>query len=223
MEPFTFSQKKSISLREQITNTIRTAILKGEIAAGSRLKENEIAEQMGVSRAPVREAIRQLEREGILISYPYRETVVADISTEEVQDILVPIRMHLEWFVVKKYAALMDDAFIGKLQHIVDQMAACYRDAELDQLVELDMLFHDTLINLATERTILMTWNSIQNQTKLHFIKNIRYYARDTIVGDHQALLDSLASRDLPRILEELRMHMKGDKSFLFLLSEETE
>ncbi|MFD0959160.1 GntR family transcriptional regulator [Paenibacillus chungangensis] len=223
MDGFTFKKQKNISLREQITNDIRTAILKGEIPAGSRLKESDISQQMGVSRAPVREAIRQLEREGILISYPYRETVVADISLDEVKDILIPIRMHLEEFVARKYLKQIDDAFIEKLQQIINQMERSYQDANLDELVELDMLFHDTWISLAQERTVLMTWRSIQNQTKLHFIKNIRHYASDTIVQDHQALLDSLASGNLDRISEELRLHLSGAKAFQFTSDERTE
>ncbi|MCD9021550.1 GntR family transcriptional regulator [Cohnella silvisoli] len=216
MAGFTFDQQSNISLREKVTNDIRNAILTGELQSGSRLKEMDIAEQMGVSRGPIREAIRQLEREGLLISYPYRETVVADITIDEVKDILIPIRMHLEWFVIQRYIHQMDDSFIAQLQQIVDRMTLCFKEGKLEQLVELDMLFHETLINLAVERTVLMTWRSILNQTRLHFIKNIRYYSNDTIVQDHQTLLDKLASKDMDSILEELQHHMKGDESFLF-------
>lgn len=216
MTGFTFEQQNNISLREKVTNDIRNAILRGELKSGSRLKEMDIAQQMGVSRGPVREAIRQLEREGLIISYPYRETVVADISVDEVKDILIPIRLHLEWFVIQKYIAQMDDAYFAKLQQIVDQMALCHREGHFEQIVELDMQFHESIINLAVERTVLMTWRSILNQTRLHFIKNIRRYSNESIVQYHQSLLDQLASKDLDRIYEELQHHMKGDESFLF-------
>lgn len=213
---FTFNQQSNISLREKVTNDIRDAILKGELKSGSRLKEIEIAEQMGVSRGPVREAIRQLEREGLLISYPYRETVVADIEVDEVKDILIPIRLHLEGFVIKKYIDRMDEAFFAGLQRIVDQMSTCYQEKQMDRLIELDVQFHEKLIHFASERTVLMTWNSILNQTRLHFIKNVRYYADDLIVTDHQALLDKLMTKDLDMILPELQRHLKGEESFLF-------
>lgn len=161
------------------------------------------------------EAIRQLEREGLLIAHPYRETVAA-IHIDEVKDILIPIRHHLEWYVMQKYIGQMDASFLAKLQQIVDRMAACFTEKKLDQIVELDDLFHETIIDLAVERTVLMTWRSILNQTRLHFIKNARYYSNAQMVKDHQKLLDSMASKNLELISQELQYHMKGDEAFLF-------
>lgn len=216
MKTFTFEQQNNVSLREKVTNDIRTAILNGELQSGSRLKETEIAEQMGVSRGPIREAIRQLEREGLLISYPYRETVVADINIDEVKDILVPIRLHLESFVIRRYITQVDEAFIAQMQGIVDRMALCYEERKLDKMVELDVLFHETIISLAAERTVWMTWRSILNQTRLHFIKNTPHLATEAYFKDHQKLLNVIASKDLELILVELRLHLDGDESFLF-------
>lgn len=213
---FTFNQQTSISLREKVTNDIRNAILKGELKSGSRLKENDIADQMGVSRGPVREAIRQLEREGLLITYPYRETVVADIEVDEVKEILIPIRLHLEGFVIKRYIEQMDEPFFEQLQQVIHQMSSCFEENQMDQLIELDVQFHEIIINRASERTVLMTWKSILNQTRIHFIKNVRYYDNNRIVKDHQDLLDKLMTKDLDMILLELQRHLEGEESFLF-------
>jgi len=213
---FTFNQQTNISLRERVTNDIRDAILKGELKSGSRLKEADIADQMGVSRGPVREAIRQLEREGLLITYPYRETVVADIEVDEVKDILIPIRLHLERFVIKRYIEEMDTSFFEQLQQIIDRMSDCLEQNQVNQLIELDVQFHEMIINKATERTVLMTWTSILNQTRLHFIKNGHYYTNNRIVTDHQLLLDKLITKDLDAILLELQRHLEGEQSFLF-------
>lgn len=216
MASFTFNQQTSISLREKVTNDIRNAILKGELKSGSRLKENDIADQMGVSRGPVREAIRQLEREGLLITYPYRETVVADIEVDEVKEILIPIRLHLEGFVIKRYIEQMDTPFFEQLQQVIHRMSSCFEENQMDQLIELDVQFHEIIINRASERTVLMTWKSILNQTRLHFIKNVRYYDNNRIVKDHQDLLDKLMTKDMDMILLELQRHLEGEESFLF-------
>jgi len=213
---FTFNQQSNISLREKVTNEIRNAILKGELAAGSRLKEADIAEQMGVSRGPIREAIRQLDREGLLVTHPYRETVVADIGVDEVKQILIPIRLHLEWFVINRYIGKMDEAFFDGLQTVVNEMSACFQNKQTDRLVELDVRFHEMIVGFASERTVTMTWNSILNQIRLHFIKNARYYADNRIVADHQILLDKLKAGDTDAILAELQQHLKGEQSFLF-------
>ncbi|MBP1989438.1 GntR family transcriptional regulator [Paenibacillus eucommiae] len=216
MTSFTFNQQSNISLREKVTNDIRNAILKGELQPGSRLKEIDIAVQMGVSRGPIREAIRQLEREGLLITYPYKETVVADIDVEEVKDILIPIRFHLEWYVIKKYIHQMNEAFFDQMQQIIESMDVNLKENNRDRLVELDVQFHETIIGLAPERTVILTWKSILNQTRLHFIKNVGYHNNDKIVKDHQALLDKLITKDLELIQQELQYHMEGEESFLF-------
>ena len=173
---------------------------------------------MGVSRGPVREAIRQLEREGLLVSHPYRETVVSDLRLEEVKDILIPIRFHLEWYVLKKYIAAVDEAFFEDLQDIVHEMEASAASNEPDRLVELDIAFHEALIRLAEERTVVLTWQSILNQIRLHFIKNIAFYDKQNITSDHQALLNALQTKDLDVIQKELIRHIKCDESFLCFL-----
>ena len=86
----------------------------------------------------------------------------------------------------------------------------------MDQLIELDVQFHEIIINRASERTVLMTWKSILNQTRLHFIKNVRYYDNNRIVKDHQDLLDKLMTKDMDMILLELQRHLEGEESFLF-------
>src|SRR5437763_486534 len=90
------------SRREQVANILRESIVSGKLKPGDRIREKEISDQLGVSRGPIREAIRQLEQEGLLISYPYKETVVAEMSDDEIMDVLIPIRIILETYSSKK-------------------------------------------------------------------------------------------------------------------------
>lgn len=216
MSEFIFKQQVNVSLRERVTNDLRDAILNGNIEPGQRIKEMEIAEQMGVSRGPVREAIRQLEREGLLISQPYKETVVADLKAEEVKDVLIPVRYHLEMFVIQKYLDEMDDAFFARLQEIVDEMERLSGGNDKLRLVELDILFHQAILELAGERTVFLAWNSILNQIRLHFSKNIHYFKTENLSPDHQLLLDRLKSKDIGEIQKEMVRHLKGHGAFLF-------
>jgi DNA-binding GntR family transcriptional regulator len=80
---FRFEEQKATSLRHKITDDIRRAILQRKLNPGDRLREAEISKQMGVSRGPVREAIRMLEQEGLLVSLPYKGSTVTEISCEE--------------------------------------------------------------------------------------------------------------------------------------------
>lgn len=79
LENFQFKKNDTVSLRQFVYQEIREAIIKGHLEPGARLREVEISKQMNVSRGPIREAIRILEQEGLVISHPYRETVVADL------------------------------------------------------------------------------------------------------------------------------------------------
>lgn len=214
MNDFMFKQQSNISLREKVTNDLRTAILSGFIQPGQRIKEMEIAEQMGISRGPVREAIRHLEREGLLISYPYKETVVADLNVDEVQKILLPIRFHLETFVLQRYADQFDESFFGRLQSIIDRMNTALESGDHHVLVDLDIEFHETIISLAIERTVVVTWRSIVNQIRLHFTKNLRFQY-DQIAAEHQALLDTFRMKDQDSIQQAMRQHLDSEDNFL--------
>ncbi|WP_274363819.1 GntR family transcriptional regulator [Paenibacillus thermotolerans] len=219
MSEFTFKQQANVSLREKVTNDLREAILNGYIQPGQRIKEQEIAAQMGISRGPVREAIRHLEREGLLISYPYKETVVADLNVDEVQQILLPIRFHIESFVLKRYAGKVDEAFYSRLQSIIDRMQSAVDSGNPSVLVELDIEFHETIISLAVERTVFITWRSIVNQIRLHFSKNLRFQY-DQIVSDHQKLLDALKTKDPDLIQAAMTQHLTSEDSLLCFMPE---
>lgn len=214
MGEFTFKQQSNVSLREKVTHDLREAILNGHIQPGQRIKEMEIAEQMGISRGPVREAIRHLEREGLLISYPYKETVVADLNVDEVQQILLPIRYHIETYVLRRYASQFDEAFFVRLQSVIDRMNEALANGNRSVLVDLDIEFHETIIGLAVERTVLITWRSIVNQIRLHFSKNLRFQY-DLIASDHQALLDSFRTRDPETIHAAMQRHLDSEDNFL--------
>ncbi|GGD85639.1 GntR family transcriptional regulator [Paenibacillus nasutitermitis] len=215
MAEFTFKQQANTSLREKVTNDLREAILNGHLQPRARIKEMEIAEQMGVSRGPIREAIRQLEREGLLISFPYKETVVADLDAEEVQNILNPIRFHIEYFVVRRYLDKMDDAFFAKQEGIINEMRAAVEQGEKTRLVDLDLLFHQNILDMATERTVMLTWQSIVNQIRLHFSKNLPYYDLNHMESDHQVLLDAFRTKDPDQIQQAILRHLESDDNLL--------
>src|SRR5512133_855946 len=95
--------------REQVVEVLRDAIVAGTLEDGERLIEDKIARELKTSRGPVREALRQLEHEGFVVSYPYRGAVVLGVSDEEVQHVLIPIRLTLERFCFLKALERMTD------------------------------------------------------------------------------------------------------------------
>ena len=109
---------------QQVIEILRSAIIMGSFEPGQRLIEARISMELGTSRGPVREALRQLENEGLVMSYPYRGAVVLGVSDEEVQEVLIPIRLTLERYSLARALERMTDddiAELGKQVWLMDQ------------------------------------------------------------------------------------------------------
>jgi DNA-binding GntR family transcriptional regulator len=122
-----------------VVEALRDAIVAGELEDGERLIEDKIARELKTSRGPVREALKQLEHEGFVVSYPYRGAVVLGVSDEEVREVLVPVRLVLERFSFPKAAAGMSDDDFAEIAKEVWQMAEAARTQDLARSVEADM------------------------------------------------------------------------------------
>src|SRR3954469_24050874 len=124
-------KKKRSPRREQVVDHLREAITVGRFADGDRLIEERIAGELHTSRGPVREALRQLEHEGLVVSYPYRGAVVLGVSEEEIQQVLIPIRLTLERFCFLKALELMTETDFAELAKEVWLMGESARADDL--------------------------------------------------------------------------------------------
>src|SRR5438105_6737153 len=124
--------------REQVVEALREAIIAGRLEDGERLIEDKIARELKTSRGPVREALRQLEHEGFVVSYPYRGAVVLGVSDDEVQHVLIPVRLVLEKFTFPKAVELMSDEDFADLAKEVWQMREAARTHDVARSVEAD-------------------------------------------------------------------------------------
>src|SRR5690606_19153041 len=131
-------------LRELVFEAIREAIIEGTLEPGERLMEAQLAEDLGVSRTPVREAIRQLELAGLVVMIPRRGAYVADISLKDVADVF-EIRGALEALAASLAADRATDEEIQQLQSLLVEIERSVEARDVDLLVELDTRFHDQL------------------------------------------------------------------------------
>lgn len=209
MAKFRFEEQKSTSLRHKITEAIRKAILHGHLKPGDRIREVEISKQMGVSRGPIREAIRVLEQEGLLLSLPYKETIVAEITGEEVLEVLIPIRLTIEQFAVRKGLPQMKQENIEFLSELVDQMKKAADEKNLAEIVECDLAFHEHLVSISNIGKLMTIWTSIYNQIRLHFLMQGQSYEDYTeLWKDHHELLTVIKTGDVDRVNEKLKNHI---------------
>jgi DNA-binding GntR family transcriptional regulator len=197
------------SLRHRITNVLRTEIVSGRLKPGDRIVEEEVAEQLKVSRGPVREAFRQLEQEGLVFSYPYRGTEVLGVSQEEVEEILVPIRLTLERFAFRHALPRLTAADLDELATLVTAMQRAAAEGDLDQLAEDDVLFHELVIARSGHPHCLQIWKTIEPRVRAHFRRDAPVHPSPFELPDeHQELLDALGTRDEATVIAVLERHI---------------
>lgn len=145
------------SLREAALSAIRQAILRGDLKPGQRLMESDIAEQMGMSRAPVREALCQLETEGLVVSEPHRGTFVAELSATDLWEIYT-LRAAIESLAVRIVTERASAETLAQLQQAVADMVQAAREGDLSRLAALDMSFHEMLCRASGHSRLLDAW-----------------------------------------------------------------
>jgi DNA-binding GntR family transcriptional regulator len=191
-----------------VVETLREAIVAGRLEDGERLIEDKIARELKTSRGPVREALRQLEHEGFVVSYPYRGAVVLGVSDEEVREVLVPVRLVLEKFSFPKAAEQMGDDDFGELAKEVWQMAEASRTDDLGRSVEADMRFHEIMLEHAGQPHTAQVWRSIAPRIRAYFYRYGRVANLERIAFEHGELLTALQSRDPDTIVAALDAHI---------------
>ncbi|MCD9021602.1 GntR family transcriptional regulator [Cohnella silvisoli] len=213
MENFRFEEQKVTSLRHKITDDIRKAIFNGQLKPGIRLREIEMSKQMGVSRGPIREALRMLEQEGLLVSQPYKETTVAEITREEVTEVLIPIRFTLEQFAIRKALPNMTGSHHAKLKEILAEMRDAAQKRDIYKIADCDLAFHEYLVSLSDMINIISTWKSIYNRIRLHFLSQaLAYENLNDVYLEHEVLLNVLMEGDMDKISEALTVHIHSVK-----------
>ncbi|MBA2774578.1 MAG: GntR family transcriptional regulator [Nocardioidaceae bacterium] len=199
----------SQSRREHVVQILRTAITSARLNPGDRLIEVDLANELGTSRAPVREALRQLEQEGLVASYPYRGSEVLGVSQAEVEQVLVPIRVTLERFAFSQALGRLSGADFEQLQLLVDEMEEAAGVGATDRLADADIRFHELVIECSEQPHCLQLWKTIQPRVRAYFRRDAP--AHDDPVGvakQHQELLDVIKLGDEATVLDAVDRHI---------------
>lgn len=207
---------------EAVLRQLRRVILSGEIKPGERLIEERLTERFNVSRPPLREALRILQRDGIVQSLPRRGFIVAPITAEDVREIY-SLRLALERLAVELGVPVTDDSLLEPMRDALDQMRSAAETGREDEMVAANGAFHTGLIGLARHTRLTRWYDSLLMQMQVCMAFNLKL--RQRVYNDpaesvqrHVALLDHIMSGDRAAVLRELEHH--GDRSFLDHLDE---
>jgi len=206
--PVSAPPRKRRPRRQDVVEALREAIMTGKLEDGERLIEDRIATELKTSRGPVREALRQLEHEGFVVSYPYRGAVVLGVSDEEVQDVLIPIRLTLERFSFDKALDRMEDADYAELAKEVWVMGEAARTNDLFRSVDADLRFHALVLSRSGQPHTAQVWRTIAPRIRAYFFRYGREADLARIATEHGELLQTLQTRDRAAVRSVLERHI---------------
>jgi len=194
--------------RQRVIEALREAIVGGRLEPGDRLIEKRLSTDLETSRGPVREALRQLEHEGLVLSVPYRGAVVLGVSEEEVREVLIPIRLTLERFSFAKALEIMTESDFAELGKQVWRMEQAVGRGDLHRIVEADLAFHDLVLAHSGQPHALQLWRSVAPRIRAYFLRYGKLRDLEVIVEEHRQLLAALQTRDPAVVLPVLEEHI---------------
>jgi DNA-binding GntR family transcriptional regulator len=202
-------KQKSLTKTDRIVNELRMLIASGEIARGERIQQDQLAERFSTSITPVREAIKRLEAEGLLVSEPHRGVRVSSADLEHIKGIYVARRM-LEPYASQRAALRVSRQDLQRAQDLIGQMGGS--DADLPEVNRrFHFLFYDKCGIPALSTLLATLWRAYPWD-----ILQVLGQRRDHVVEEHQAMLDAVAAADLDRIGEAFGVNLS--KSYLALV-----
>lgn len=205
-------KKDQKPLRRLVYDELKMRILTGQIAAGERMMEEETSQALGVSRTPVREAFKRLEKEGLVVIRPRRGAFATQISKEELLQIL-DVREVLEAMATEQACENMKKAQKDKLRAVVEKHAEAVAKDNYTKMVEYDTEFHKLLVEGSGNKTLI---NLISQLQELLLRFRYIYYDNDShpkkIAREHEVIMDALSAGDAKKAAEGTRKHIKGLK-----------
>ena len=204
----TLQQNDFLPLRNVVFNTLRDAILRGELTPGERLMEIPLAHKLGVSRTPVREAIRMLENEGLAITYPRRGAQVARMSEKDLDDVL-EIRKVLDTLAVSLACDNMTDDDILKLEQAVEGFEDAIKGNDIRLIVERDEQIHNVIYECSQNprlRTILNNLKEQMYRFRFEYVKEPSSYP--TLIKEHREMLCALRAKNKEQAIRLTKTHL---------------
>ena len=202
-----------LPLRDVVFNTLRQAILKGELEPGERLMEIQLAERLGVSRTPIREAIRKLELEGLVIMIPRKGAEVAKISEKNLRDVL-EVRRAMEELAVELACQRMSEDEMILLEEAQENFAKAISDGQdLTMIAEADESYHEVIYNGTDNRRLIQLINNLREQMYRYRIEYIKDRDKRTVLlVEHDQITKSLKNRNIQAAKAAIREHIDNQE-----------
>ena len=205
---FEVTMNEYLPLRDVVFNTLRQAILKGELKPGERLMEIQLANKLGVSRTPIREAIRKLELEGLVLMIPRRGAEVAEITEKNMKDVL-EVRKALEELAAELACERISEEEIEELKVAAKEFEQTLQTQDVTKIAEADVKFHDVMYNATDNQRLIILLNNFREQMyrfRVEYLKLEQYHSQ--LIEEHDKIIHMLENRDRNGVSEIVGKHI---------------
>lgn len=205
---FELNMNDFLPLRDVVFNTLRQAILRGELQPGERLLEIHLANKLGVSRTPIREAIRKLELEGLVMMIPRKGAVVAEITEKSLRDVL-EVRRALEELAVKLACDKIQDEEIEELKAAAKEFEKALGTGDVTVYAEADVKFHDIIYRTTDNQRLIQLLYNLREQMYRYRVEYLkREEVHETLLTEHQHIIEMIEKRDEKRAVDAVCAHI---------------
>ncbi len=206
-------------LREVVFESVRGAIISGVLKPGERLMEVQLAEKLGVSRTPIREAIRKLELEGLVIMMPRKGAYVADLSLKDITDVL-EIRAALEGLASGLAALRITDEEIEELELTAVQFHQAIEADDFDMIVQKDIEFHDRIFKAARNEKLLQITNNLREQVQRFRIMYINKSNKSKdLAKEHYEIAEAISKRNIDMAERIAKRHIENAEKYILTMA----
>lgn len=191
-----------------MVDALRDAIIAGRLKPGERIRERELVSLLGVSRSPLREAIRILETEGLITSLAYRGARVSELSATDLHDML-HVRIMLESFAARLFIERLDEAALQAMEEQVERARAPGYQVDLQANFDLGLEFHDLLVGACGNRKVVQLHENLKrHQTRYQHFAFARLGRDMRALDEHAEMVAALRAHDLDAVEQKIRVHL---------------
>lgn len=209
---FQVNADEYLPLRDVVFNTLRQAILTGEMKPGERLMEIHLANKLGVSRTPIREAIRKLELEGLVTMIPRRGAEVAQITWKNLKDVL-EVRRALDVLAVELACDRMTQGELQELYRACENFSEATKTQKVREIAEADVALHDIIVASTRNNRLIQLVNNLSEQMyryRFEYIKDSSQHPR--LIEEHRMIYDSIVKKDKETASQVAKLHIDNQK-----------
>ena len=210
---FEVNMNEYLPLRDVVFNTLRKAILRGELKPGERLMEIQLANKLGVSRTPIREAIRKLELEGLVLMIPRKGAEVAQITEKNMQDVL-EVRKALEELSVQLACERITPEQVEEMKMAAEDFRKVLKSGDVTKIAEADVKFHDIIFDATNNQRLITLLNNLREQMyrfRVEYLKQKECYPQ--LLEEHDKLIALISGGNVEEACEIMGRHIDNQAS----------